>query len=122
MPTTTGTVGLATRTVQVFTSGSGTYTTPAGCKAIWVRCVGGGGGGGGTGTSPAAATAGGNTTFGTALLTANGGGLGGVTANAQSVVEGTKVTDNWSVEVNAGAITPLTHSAFFKSMRPAFGV
>lgn len=33
--------------------------------------------------------------------------LGGVTANAQSVVEGTKVTDNWSVEVNAGAITPL---------------
>ena len=48
--------------------------------------------------------------------------LGGVTANAQSVVEGTKVTDNWSVEVNAGAITPLTHSAFFKSMRPAFGV
>lgn len=26
------------------------------------------------------------------------------------------------MEVNAGAITPLTHSAFFKSMRPAFGV
>ena len=26
--------------------------------------------------------------------------LGGLTANAQSVVEGTKVTDNWSVEVN----------------------
>ena len=48
--------------------------------------------------------------------------LGAFTANAQSVVEGTKVTDNWSVEVNAGAITPLTHSAFFKSMRPAFGV
>ena len=48
--------------------------------------------------------------------------LGGLTANAQSVVEGTKVTDNWSVEVNAGAITPLTHSVFFKSMRPAFGV
>ena len=45
--------------------------------------------------------------------------LGGLTANAQSVVEGTKVTDNWSVEVNAGAITPLTHSAFFKSMRPS---
>ena len=46
--------------------------------------------------------------------------LGGFTAvNAQSVVEGTKFTDNWSVGVNAGAITPLTHSAFFKSMRPA---
>ena len=38
--------------------------------------------------------------------------LGAFTANAQSVVEGTKFTDNWSVEVNAGAITPLTHSAF----------
>ncbi|MDC2118253.1 OmpA family protein [Bacteroides thetaiotaomicron] len=44
------------------------------------------------------------------------------TANAQSVVESTKFTDNWSVGINAGAITPLTHSAFFKSMRPAFGV
>ena len=48
--------------------------------------------------------------------------LGGFTANAQSVVEGTKLTDNWAVEVNAGAITPLTHSAFFKNARPAFGV
>ena len=48
--------------------------------------------------------------------------LGAFTANAQSVVEGTKFTDNWSVEVNAGAITPLTHSAFFKSMRPGLGV
>ena len=48
--------------------------------------------------------------------------LGAFTANAQSVVEGTKFTDNWSVEVNAGAIPPLTHSAFFKSMRPGFGV
>jgi hypothetical protein len=46
--------------------------------------------------------------------------LGGVTANAQSVVEGTKVTDNWSVEVNAGAITPLTHSAFFKKYASCF--
>ena len=42
--------------------------------------------------------------------------LGAFTANAQSVVEGTKFADNWSVGVNAGAITPLTHSAFFKSM------
>ncbi len=48
--------------------------------------------------------------------------LGIFTANAQSVVESIKFTDNWSVGINAGAITPLTHSAFFKSMRPAFGV
>ncbi|WP_294630484.1 OmpA family protein [uncultured Bacteroides sp.] len=48
--------------------------------------------------------------------------LGTLTANAQSVVEGTKFADNWSVEMKAGAITPLTHSAFFKSMRPGFGI
>ena len=35
--------------------------------------------------------------------------LGGFTvANAQSVVEGTKLTDNWSVGVNAGGVTPLS--------------
>ena len=45
LPTLTGTVGLATRTVQVFASGSGTYTTPTGCKAIFVQCWGGGGSG-----------------------------------------------------------------------------
>ena len=49
--------------------------------------------------------------------------LGGFTvANAQSVVEGTKFMDNWSVGVNAGAVTPLTHASFFKGMRPGFGV
>jgi len=74
LPTLTGTVGLATRTVQAFTSGSGTYTTPTGCKAIWIRCIGGGGGGAGGGTTPGAATAGGNSTFST--LTGSGGGAG----------------------------------------------
>ena len=33
-------------TVQQFTA-SGTWTKPAGCKRIWLRCVGGGGGSGG---------------------------------------------------------------------------
>jgi hypothetical protein len=56
-------------TVQVFTTGSGTYTTPAGVKAIWVRLVGGGGGGGASATN--AGTTGGNTTFST--LTGSGG-------------------------------------------------
>lgn len=77
-PALTGTVGLATRTVQILASGSGTYTTPTGCKAIWVRCVGAGAGGGGSGTVGAGAGgSGGNTTFGSALLTANGGSGGG---------------------------------------------
>ena len=46
--------------------------------------------------------------------------LGIFTANAQSVVESTKFTDNWSVGINAGAITPLTHSAFFQEYAPCF--
>jgi len=73
LPTLTGTVGLATRTVQVFTSSSGTYTTPTGCRGIWVRCVGGGGGGG---AISGAGGNGGQTTFGTSLLVANGGAGG----------------------------------------------
>lgn len=63
-----------TRTIK--TSGSGTYTTPTGCKAIRVVGNGGGGGGAGSGTTPGAATAGTATTFGTSLLTANGGAAG----------------------------------------------
>lgn len=69
-----------TPTQQRFTSGSGTYTTPNGVKYLKVRMVGGGGGGSGSGTSGgpgSAGTAGGNTTFGSSLLTANGGGASG---------------------------------------------
>lgn len=64
-------------TIQKFTSGSGTYTTPSGVKYIKVELVGGGGGGAGSGTSGAGnGGAGGNTTFGTSLLSASGGGAG----------------------------------------------
>lgn len=44
------------------------------------------------------------------------------TANAQNLISGTKFTDNWSIGINGGGITPLTHSAFFKNMRPTVGV
>lgn len=60
-------------TITKLTSGSGTYTTPAAAKYIKVRMVGGGGGGGGGGTSAGVGGTGGVTTFGTSLLTANGG-------------------------------------------------
>ncbi|MBS1968997.1 MAG: hypothetical protein JSU04_01750 [Bdellovibrionales bacterium] len=69
-----------TPTIQKFTSGSGTYTTPAGVTYIRIRMVGGGAGGGGGSTgSPTAGGTGGNTTFGTSLLVAGGGAgiLGG---------------------------------------------
>ena len=76
LPVANGGTGLTSiaHTVQIFTSSSGTYTTPANVKAIWVRCVGGGAGGGASATN--AGSAGGNTTFGTSLLTANGGSGG----------------------------------------------
>lgn len=66
-------------TVQKFTSGSGTYTTPSGVQYLKIKMVGAGGSGGGSGTSSGgtAGTSGGNTIFGTSLLTANGGAGGG---------------------------------------------
>lgn len=64
-----------TPTIQRFTSGSGTYTTPTGCKYIVVEVVGGGAGGAGGGTANSSSTGGngGSSTFGTSLLTAPGG-------------------------------------------------
>lgn len=50
-------------TVQSFTSGSGTYTTPANVLRLEIKMVGGGSGGGAGGVGTLS-TAGGNTTFG----------------------------------------------------------
>lgn len=71
----------ASPTIQRFTSGSGTYTTPINVKYIRVRMVGGGGGGAGGGTSGTGGSGGtgGTTTFGSSLLTTDGG-TGGSTA------------------------------------------
>ncbi len=96
--------------VTVLTSGSGTYTVPANTRWLEVKMIGGGGnggastgttagGGGGAGgyveglvTSSAASysyavgAAGGNTTFGSSLFTANGGSVG--TSNSVAAVGG----------------------------------
>lgn len=60
--------------VTVLTTGSGTYTTPTGAAYLEITdMVGAGSGGGGSGSgSPGVGTAGGATTFGASLLTANG--------------------------------------------------
>lgn len=80
--TITGVVTQVGPTVQTFTSSSGTYTRPTGVQFIRVRMVGGGGGGGSGGTAVLnAGGTGGNSTFGSSLLTANGG-VGGGTAAA----------------------------------------
>jgi hypothetical protein len=72
-------------TVQKFTSGSGTYTTPTEALYLKVKMIGGGGGGAGSGTIAAnnhgSGANGGNTTFGTSLLTCNGGLGGGGTGS-----------------------------------------
>ena len=43
--------------------------------------------------------------------------------NAQDkVLEGNKFGDNWSIGLNGGIATPLTHSAFFKNSRAVIGL
>ncbi|WP_315704544.1 MULTISPECIES: hypothetical protein [unclassified Bradyrhizobium] len=95
------TPGNWTRTV--ITSASGTYTTKAGCKAIFVRMCGGGGGSGGSSNSSgngSSAGAGGNTTFGS--MVANGGaggsGSGGPTSNGGAYSGG-----DWGLSGSYGA-------------------
>lgn len=81
-------------TIQSFTSGSGTYTTPAGATRIFVRMLGAGGGGAGSGSAPGNGGNGGNTTFST--LTAAGGtgatttagGAGGAGTNGDLNITG----------------------------------
>ncbi len=70
-PTSSGTLTKATG------SGDSTLTFSQAIAPLYlrVRGVGGGAGGAGSGTSPTAATAGNNTTFGSSLLTANGGAI-----------------------------------------------
>ena len=76
-------------TIQKFTSGSGTYTTPANVLYLRVTMVGAGGGGGGSGTSAGGTGGtGGNSTFGTTLLVANGG-VGGTFATNSDGTGGT---------------------------------
>ena len=81
-------------TVQKFTSGSGTYTTPTSPRSplyIRVRMVGGGGGGSGSmqsGSSGAGGN-GGATTFGSSLLSAGGGsGCAAITYNGTVGITG----------------------------------
>lgn len=88
-------------TVQRFTSGSGTYTTPAGVKYIRVTMLGGGGGGGSDATAPANGSAGTSTTFGTSLLTA-GAGQGGTAGGAGG--------NGGAPTINSPAITILSQS------------
>jgi hypothetical protein len=76
---------LGPRTRTVLTSGSGTYTTPANCKAINVRMVAGGGGGG-EGDQGGLGTDGSPTGFGAMTVQ---GGNGGQLRGGYGAVPGT---------------------------------
>lgn len=91
-------------TIQTFTSGTGTYTTPttggpagAGPLYIKVRMAGGGGGGGCTNSLSVVGTDGGISTFGTSLLTANGGAHGTLATNAGGAGGAASVTTSSTV-------------------------
>lgn len=91
-----------------YTSGSGTYTTPAGVKFLRVKLVGGGGGGAGSGTgSQGNGGAGGSTNFGgTSFLKAGGGAattLGTTPGAGGTVTVGTGPTIVTSVDGGPGA-------------------
>jgi hypothetical protein len=96
LPDAAGTLQLAiTPQVTIYTSGSGTYTVPTGCRYLEIELVGGGGGGSGSGGSGGAGNGGaggngGSTSFGTSMLTA-GGGVGGGSGNLPGA-EGAVVT------------------------------
>ena len=115
---TVSTVSLTSHTGGFSANGSGTYTVPAGVQYIRVRMVGGGGGGSGSavGASGTAATDGGSTTFGSSLLTCNGGihgvvastgGAGGsVTLSSPAI--GTSITGGSGGGAHAQATSPTT--------------
>lgn len=85
-------------TVTRLTSGSGTYTTPAGVRYLKIKMVGGGGGGAGNGTAPGAGGNGGTTTFGTSLLTATGGN-GGAASSPLPSTGGTATVNSPAITV-----------------------
>ncbi len=74
--------------IQLFTSGTGTWTVPAGVTSILVLLVGGGGGGGGGGTS--------NTNF-------TGGGGGGGTLLTPAGFQHLSVTPGQEIAYSIGA-------------------
>lgn len=113
-------------TVQVISSGSGTYNTPSGVMAIKVTCVGGGGGGGGvngSGSSVAYAAGGGGAgatviktfTFGTLASTysyvVSDKGLGAVTSSSNGTAGSATVFGTMQAGGGAGGAGQGTGSA-----------
>jgi hypothetical protein len=104
-------------TFQYLTSGTGaTYTTPANCKTILVKMIGGGGGGGG---STGAGGTGGTTTF-NSINAAGGGGGGSGTLGAPGIA-GTGGTGSAGLRL-AGSMGGDSHNAEGRGGQGAPGI
>lgn len=79
---------------------NGTYTVPANAKYLIVEGCGGAGGGAGSGTIPGAPGAGVTTTFGTSLLTGNGGAAG--LSNGAAAAGGTATGGDTNISGGSG--------------------
>lgn len=92
-------------TRQVFTSGSGTYTTPSGATYIKIRMIGGGGGGGGNGSaaSPTSGSNGGDTTFSTFTASGGTGGNAGASGSAGSGAAGGGTSGTPDIGISGGS-------------------
>jgi hypothetical protein len=104
LPDITGTLAIySAPQITVYTSSSGTYTTPTGAKFLQVRMVGGGGGGGST--TGGAGGAGGASTFGSSFLTSNGGAAGS-TATGGVAAGGTASGGDINIKGGEGGAGP----------------
>jgi hypothetical protein len=88
----------STPQVTTYTSGSGTYTVPTNCRYLQIKMVGGGGGGSGVANSGGDVGVGGSTTFGTSLLTCNGG-AGGIDNNTSGGIGGTATINSPAIGI-----------------------
>ena len=115
------TVGSTDPTIQKFTSGSGTYTTPTSPAPLYIRVVavgGGGGGQGGAGAGVGVGTAGGNTTFGTTLIVANGGSNAGGAGGTASLGAAIGIAVNGGI---GGAAVQVANTSGGNGAPSAFG-
>ncbi len=103
----------STPTFQYLTSGSSaTYTTPANCRAIAIRMIGGGGGGAGSQSSAGSGSAGSASSFNSITAAAGSGGVdggaGGTGGTGGSGSAGLRIKGGDGVASSAGGVNHST--------------
>lgn len=97
-----GTSGAVSTRQTLLSGSSATYATPANCRQLKIRMIGGGGGGGGSGSSTAPTGSVGSTTIFNSInaVGGGGGGGGGVSATGAAGAGGTAGTGSASVRLS----------------------